>query len=56
MCQLISGLFWPVIFLTLEGGTDRLSQNISKELLLYAAGYLGRAQISHDDLVMQVLI
>jgi len=36
-------------FLTLEAGTERLSRNISKELPLYAAYYLRRMQISHDD-------
>jgi hypothetical protein len=56
MCQLISGLFPPLVFLALEGGTDRLSENVIKELPLYTARYLRRAQISNDDLVMQVLI
>jgi len=40
-------------FLTLEDGTDTLSQNISKELLLSAVWELRRTQISLDNLVMQ---
>jgi hypothetical protein len=42
-------LFSLLDFLTLEAGTERVSQNISKELPLYAAYYLRRTQISHDD-------
>jgi len=43
MCQLIFGLFCPLAFLTLQGGTATLSQNITKELPFYAAWYLRRA-------------
>jgi hypothetical protein len=39
-------------FLTLEGGTNKLSENISKELLLNAAEYLRRAEVYYDNLVM----
>jgi hypothetical protein len=35
-------------FLALEDGANRLSQNVVKELLLSAAKYLKRMQISHD--------
>ena len=40
---------WPVLFLhffTLEDGTDRLSQNFSKELPPYTVYYPRRAQVS----------
>jgi len=33
-----------------------MSQNVDKDLPFNAAYYLRRAQISHDDLVMQVLV
>jgi hypothetical protein len=33
-----------------------MSQNVTKDLQFYVAYYLRRAQISHDDLVMQALI
>jgi hypothetical protein len=42
-------LFALLDFLTLEVGTERVSQNVSRELPLYAAHYFRRAQISHDD-------
>jgi hypothetical protein len=42
-------LFSLLDFLTLEAGTDRVSQNVSQELPLHAAYYFRRAQISHDD-------
>ena len=51
-CALISVLD----FQSLEDGTDRLSRNLSKELLLYTAQYVRRAQISHDSLAMQTLV
>jgi len=41
--------------LTLEAGTDRLSQNIGAGLPFYTAYYLRRVQISHD-LAMQALV
>jgi len=41
--------------LTLEAGTDRLSQNFGKELPFYTAYYLRIVQISHD-LAMQALV
>jgi hypothetical protein len=40
-------LFSPLDFLTLEAGTDSLSQNVSAELPLSAVQYLRRAQITH---------
>lgn len=43
-------------FLTYEDVAERLSQNISNELPLYATYYPIRAQISRDDLVMQALV
>jgi hypothetical protein len=49
-------LFSLLNFLTPEAGTKRVFQNVSKELPLYAAYYLRRVQISHDDLVMQALV
>jgi hypothetical protein len=42
-------------FLTLEAGTDRLSQNIGKELPFCIAYYLRRVHTS-GDLVMQALV
>jgi len=43
-------------FLTLEHGTNRLSQKFSKALPLNAAIYLRKAEIAHDDLAMKALI
>jgi len=43
-------------FLNLEDETNRLFPNVDKELLLCAAWYLTRAQISHDYLVLQALV
>jgi len=51
---LLCSLIW--ISLTLEAGTDVLSQNVGAELPLYTALYLRRTCISHDDLVMQALV
>jgi len=51
-CALISVLD----FQSPEDGTYRLSWNVSKELLLYTAQYVRRAQISHDNLAMQTLV
>jgi len=48
-------VFSLLVFLTLQAGTNKLTQNVSVELQLYTALYLIRAQISHD-LVMQALI
>jgi len=42
-------------FLTLEDGTDRLSQNVLKDLPFYTV-YLRRTEISCDDLIMQTLV
>jgi hypothetical protein len=47
--------FSLLYFLTLEYGTESLSQNISVELPICAAQYLKRAQILHD-LAMQALV
>jgi hypothetical protein len=49
-------LFSLAHFLTFEDGAERLFQNVSKELPLYAAEYPKRVQISHDELVMQALV
>jgi hypothetical protein len=43
-------------FLTLEEGTNRLSQNVWNELSLHAVQYLRRAEGSRDNLVMQALV
>jgi hypothetical protein len=43
-------------FLTLEDRTDRLSQNVGKELTLYTAEHLRRVEISHDSLAMQAMV
>jgi len=48
-------LFYHLDFLTLEGGTERLSSYLSKKLPLCAAKYLTRPQTSHDS-VMQSLV
>jgi hypothetical protein len=50
------GLFSLLDFLTLEHITDNLSQNVGKELTLYAAACLRRVQISHYDLAMQAMV
>jgi len=49
-------LFSLVHFFTYEDGAERLSQNICKELPLYAAEYPTRVQILRDDLMMQALV
>ena len=49
-------LFCLWAFLTPEDGTNRLSQNVGNELLLYAAQYLSRMQNSHNSLAMQALV
>jgi hypothetical protein len=51
-----SQTFPPLDFLTLEVGTNRLSQNICNELSLYAVQYLRRAEGSCDNLVMHALL
>ena len=56
MSQLTSVMQCPVFWISYESGTDRLSQNIGKELQLHAAQYLRRMQISQDDLAMQALV
>jgi hypothetical protein len=43
-------------YLTLEDGIDRLYQNVGKELPLYAAWYLRRAHISHDNMAMHTMV
>jgi len=43
-------------FLMLVDGTHRLSRNVTKELPLNAVYYLRRAEISHDNLVMQTMV
>jgi len=43
-------------FLTLEDGTNRLSQNACNKLSLYAVQYLRRGEGSRDNLVMQALV
>jgi len=45
----LRALFSASDFLTPEAGTERVFRNVSKELQLYAAYYLRRVQISHDD-------
>jgi len=49
-------MFSLVDFLTLEDGTNRAFQNISKELPPYAVQYLRGGQISHDNLATQSLV
>jgi hypothetical protein len=49
-------LFSLLHFLTVEDGAERLSQNVSKKLPLYAVEYRTRVQISGDDLAMQALV
>jgi hypothetical protein len=49
-------LFSLVHFLIFEDGAQRLSQNVSKEVPLYAAEYPTRVQILWDDLAMQALV
>jgi len=43
----------PLVFLTNVDWADRLSQNVTKELLPYAVLYPRREQISLNGLVMQ---
>jgi hypothetical protein len=52
----LSWAFPLLDFLTLEGGTNSLSQNVCNELSLYAMQYLRRAEGSPDNLVMQALV
>jgi hypothetical protein len=40
--------------LTLEDGTDRLSRNVGKELLLYGAKYPSGAQIAFGNVLGEV--
>jgi len=42
-------LFSLLGFLDITAGTEKVSQNVSKKLPLYAAYYIRRAQISQDD-------
>jgi hypothetical protein len=57
MCQLTSAMLFSLVhFLTFEDGAQRLSQNVSKELPLYAAEYPTRVQVLCDDLAMQALV
>ena len=51
-----SQIFPLLDFLTLEDGTNRLSQNVCKELSLCAVQFLRRAEGSRDNLVMQALV
>ena len=43
-------------FLTLEDGTNKLSQNVSNKLPLYGAQHLRRARIPHKEMAMQGLV
>jgi len=43
-------------FLSFEDGTDRLSRNVCKELVLYTEYYLRRVENLNYDLVMQSLV
>jgi len=57
LCQLTSVILFSLLdFLTVENGTNRLSQNITTESPLYTVLHLRKVQITHDDLVMHALI
>jgi hypothetical protein len=56
LVNFIRYVFYLLEFFTLENGTNRLFHNVGKELPLYAAQYLRRAEISPDNLVMQALV
>lgn len=51
----LHAVFSLLEFLTLEAGTDRLSQKVGAKLTLYTAYYFRRVQTSHD-LVMQATV
>jgi hypothetical protein len=49
-------MFCSPLLLILENRIGKLVENIGKELPLYTAKYLRKAQISHTDLAMQALV